>query len=289
MELFIVTLIGGICTGVLYGLVGLGFMGIYNVCKVINFSQGALAMMGAFVGYLLVFNGKVPLLLGILLVIVVTIVCGLVIDRLLAEPLVSRNFPPTTVMLATLGGALILEGATGLSNNFQWFRTSFVFGTEPLTLGMVRLSPQYIAILIATAILCIGYWFLLNKTKIGLGIRATGTDAYMSALLGIKLTRTRMLAWCISAGITGIAGFLVAPLMLSSPLMGLPVVVNGFIAAVIGGFGKPMAALVGGIVLGLLIQFFTGYISAGFGELLVFIALILVLAFRPQGIMGVIE
>lgn len=289
MELFTVTLIGGICTGFLYGLVGLGFMGIYNACKVINFSQGALAMIGAFVGYLLVFNGKVPLPLGILLVIAISIFCGLGIGRILAEPLVSRNMPPTTVMLVTLGGALILEGATGLSNNFQWFKTSFVFGTEPLTLGMVRLSPQYIAILISTAILCIGYWFLLNKTKMGLGIRATGTDAYMAALTGMKLTRTRMLAWALSAGITGVAGFLVAPLILSSPLMGMPVVVNGFIAAVIGGFGNPLAAVVGGVVLGLLIQFFTGYISAGFGELLVFLALILVLAFRPQGIMGVIE
>lgn len=289
MELFTVTLIGGICTGVLYGLVGLGFMGIYNVCKVINFAQGALAMIGAFVGYLLVFNAKVPLPLGIALVIVFSILCGLGIGRLLAEPLVSRNMPPTTVMLVTLGGALILEGATGLSNNFQWFKTSFVFGTEPLTLGMIRLSPQYLAILIATAILCSGYWFLLNKTKMGLGIRATGTDAYMAALVGMKLTRTRMLAWALSAGITGVAGFLVAPLILSSPLMGLPVVVNGFIAAIIGGFGNPLAAVVGGVVLGLLIQFFTGYISAGFGELLVFLALILVLAFRPQGIMGVIE
>ena len=98
-----------------------------------------------------------------------------------------------------------------------------------------------------------------------------------------------MLAWCISAGITGIAGFMIAPLTLSSALMGFPIVVNGFIAAIIGGFGKPMAAVLGGVVLGLLVQFFTGYISAGFGELLVFIALIFVLAFKPQGIMGSLE
>jgi branched-chain amino acid transport system permease protein len=111
----------------------------------------------------------------------------------------------------------------------------------------------------------------------------------MAALLGIRLTNTRMLAWCISAGITGIAGFLIAPLMLSSALMGLPVVVNGFIAAIIGGFGKPMAAVLGGIILGLMIQFFTGYVSSGLGEVLVFIALIVVLAFRPQGILGELE
>jgi len=289
MELFIVTTIAGLCTGILYGLVGLSFMAVYNVSKVINFSQGALSMMGGFVGYLLVFNEKVPLSLGILLVITVPIICALGINYFLAEPLVRRNVPAVTVMLATLGGTLVLEGAIGLYTRFSWFKTSFVFGMSPLTWGLVRISPQYLAILIATAVLCIGYWVLLNRTKIGLGIRATGTDTHMAALVGIKLTKTRMVAWCISAAISGVAGFLIAPLMLSSALMGLPVVVNGFIAAIIGGFGKPMAAVVGGIVLGLLMQFFTGYISAGFGEILVFISLIFVLAFRPQGIMGVVE
>jgi len=289
MEIFIITLVGGLCTGVLYGLVGLGFMAIYNASKVINFSQGALAMMGGFTGYLLVFNGKLPAVLGIVLVAAIPMVCALGIGRFLAEPLVRRNVPPTTIMLATLGGALILEGVIGLYTNFSWFKTSLVFGARPVVWGMIRISPQYAAILIATAVLCISYWFLLNKTKMGLKIRAVGTGPYMAALLGIKLTRMRMLAWCISAGITGIAGFLIAPLMLSSALMGLPVVVNGFIAAIIGGFGKPMAAILGGIVLGLMIQFFTGYISSGFGEVLVFIALILVLAFRPQGIIGELE
>jgi len=289
MELFIVTTIAGLCTGILYGLVGLSFMAVYNASKIINFSQGALGMMGAFVGYLFVFNEKIPLPLGILLVAAIPIVCALGINSFLAEPLVKRNFPPITVMLITLGGTLILEGATGLATRFSWFKTSFVFGRTPLKWGLVRISPQYAAILIATIVLCVGYWVFVNRTKMGLGIRAAGTDAYMAALVGIKLRRTRMLAWCISAGITGIAGFLIAPLMLSSALMGMPVVVNGFIAAIIGGFGKPMAALVGGIALGLLTQFFTGYISAGFGEILVFIALIFVLAFRPQGIMGVLE
>lgn len=289
MELFVITLIGGICTGVLYGLIGLGFMAIYNASKVINFTQGALAMIGAFVGYLLVFNGIVPLPLGILLVIVASMLCSIIVGFLLAEPLVTKCLPATTIMLATLGGALILEGGIGLITNFQWFKTSFVFGTKPLVFGVMRISPQYLAIMIATVICCIGYWFLLNKTRIGLEIRAVGTDAYMSSLLGFKLKRTRLFAWSLSGGITGLAGFLVAPLMLSSPLMGLPIMVSGFIAAIIGGFGKPLAALVGGVVLGLLIEFFTGYISAGSGDLLVFLALIVILAFRPQGIMGVIE
>jgi branched-chain amino acid transport system permease protein len=289
MELFIVTLIAGFCTGVLYGLVGLSFMAVYNASKVINFAQGALAMMGGFVGYLLVFNEKIPLTIGMVLVIVVPIICAIGINYFLAEPLVKRKVPIITIMLATLGASLVLEGGAGWYTHFGWFKTSFVFGRKPIVWGLVRISPQYLVVLIATAILCLGYWLLLNKTNMGLGIRATGNDPHMASLVGIKLRRTRMLAWCISAGITGIAGFMIAPLTLSSALMGFPIVVNGFIAAIIGGFGKPMAAVLGGVVLGLLVQFFTGYISAGFGELLVFIALIFVLAFKPQGIMGSLE
>jgi len=289
MELFIVTLIAGICTGVLYGLVGLSFVAIYNASRVINFSQGALGMIGGFIGSLFVFTREVSLPLGIILVIVIPIICALGMNSFLIESLVKRNVRGIKFILATLGSSFVIQGAIGWYTHFAWFKTSFVFGTKPLIWGLIRIPPQYVVILIATAILCTGYWLLLNRTKIGLGIRATGNDADMAALVGIKLKRTRMLAWCISAGITGIAGFLIAPLMLSSALMGLPIMLNGFIAAIIGGFGNPMAAVVGGIVLGSLIQFFTGYVSAGFGEMLVFITLILVLAFRPQGIMGARE
>lgn len=289
MELFLITLTAGVCTGVLYGLVGLGFMAVYNASKVVNFSQGALGMVGAFIGFLFVFNAKVPLLLGIVLCMVIPMVFAVGVNFFLAEPLVKRNYSPTIVMIATLGGTLVIEGIVGIYTNFAWFKTSFVFGSNAFSYGIFRISPHYIATLIITAILCVGYWFVLNKTKIGLGIRATGTDSYMAGLVGIKVGKTRMLAWAISAGITGVAGFLMAPLILSSAIMGLPVVVNGFIAAIIGGFGNPLAAVVGGIVLGLLTQFFSGYVSVGFGEFLVFVVLILILALRPEGIMGSVE
>jgi len=287
MELFVITLTTGLCVGIIYGLVGLSFTAIFNVSKVINFSQGSLAMLGAFVGHLLVFNAKVPLPLGIVLCMAIPAICGMGVNQFFAEPLLKRHVSEVTIFLATLAGALIIEGLIGGYTSFAYFKTKLVFGKEPITLGMVMISRQYVAIIIAAAVLCSGYWFLLNKTKIGLGIKATGIDPDMASLAGIRLSRIRMVAWIVSAGITGVAGFLVAPLIYATPLMGLPTVVDGFIAAIVGGFGNPLAAMLGGVILGLLRQFFTGYVSAGLGDLFVFIALLITLAFRPHGIIRV--
>lgn len=284
MELFVITLTTGICVGVIYGLVGLSFTAIFNASRVINFSQGSLAMLGGFIGHLLVFNGKVPLPLGVFLCMAIPVICGVGVNRFFSEPLLKRHVSIVSTVLATLAAALIIEGLVGGYTHFAYFETRFVFGKEPLRLGLFMISRQYVAILIAAGALCAGYWFLLNKTKMGLGIRATGIDPDMASLTGVKLGRTRMIAWIISSGITGVAGFLIAPLIHATPLMGLPVVVDGFIAAIIGGFGNPSAALLGGLIVGLLRQFFTGYISAGLGHLFVFFVLLLTLALRPEGI-----
>lgn len=286
MELFFTTLISGICIGAIFGFIGLAFTAIFNVSRVINFAQGDLGMVGAFAGYMLVFTGTVPLPLGILGVIGLPIIAGIGINFCCAEPLVKRKAPIISPILATLGGTLILSGGLGAYTDFSFFKTSFIFGREPLELGLFNLSTQYMAIIIAVSVLSFGYWLLLYKTRLGLAFRAVGIDDDMASLVGIKLRQIRLIAWCISSVISGIAGFLIAPLVLPSALMGFFLVVNGFIAAIFGGFGNPLAAVVGGIILGLLLQFFTGYISAGYGELLMFITLIVILAFRPHGIMG---
>jgi branched-chain amino acid transport system permease protein len=181
---------------------------------------------------------------------------------------------------------MIYCGAVGAYTDFSYFHTRYLLGTEPIVFGVFRMSSQYVAILIAVSLLTCGYWFMLNRTRLGLTLKAVGIDPDMASLVGIKLGRMRLFAWCISCFISGLAGFLIAPLILPTPLMGFFLVTNGFIAAVFGGFGNPLASLLGGIILGLMVQFFTGYISAGYGELLGFIALIVILALRPHGIMG---
>ena len=286
MEFFIATLVAGLSIGSIYGFIGLSFTAIFNASQVINFAQGELAMLGAFAGSILLFSGAVPLPLGIVGIVALPIAVGIGINFIFSEPLVKHKAPIISPILATLGASLILSGSIGAYTDFSFFKTRFIFGIDPLDLGFCKLSTQYAAIIISVTVLGVGYWVLLNKTRIGLAFKAVGIDDDMASLVGIKLKQVRLYAWCISSFMSGVAGFLVAPLILPSALMGLPLMVNGFVAAVFGGFGKPGAAILGGVVLGLLTQFFTGYISAGFGELLVFFALIVILAFRPQGILG---
>lgn len=286
MDYFLTTLISGICLGAIFGFIGLAFTSIFNASRVINFAQGDIGMLGAFAGYLLIFTGAVPLFLGLLGVLFLPIIAGIGINYFCAEPLVKRKAGIISPILATLGASLIITGVVGAYTDFSYFKTRFIFGINPLNFGLFRLSTQYAAIIIAVSVLTFAYWFMLNKTNVGLAIKAVGIEDDMSSLLGIKLGRIRLLAWCISSVISGLAGFMIAPLILPSALMGFFLVVNGFIAGVFGGFGKPLAPLVGGIILGLLLQFFTGYISAGQGELLMFIALLVTLKFRPYGIMG---
>jgi branched-chain amino acid transport system permease protein len=285
MEYFLLTLVTGVSMGCTFGLVALAFTAIFNASRVINFANGDLAVVGAFAASLFVFSGKAHPVIGFLAVLALPMVAGLLINWLV-EPSVKRKAPIINSILITMGGGLIIVGLIGIYTNFSYFNTGYVFGTKPLLLGGIRISPQYAAILVATAALSLAYWLFLNKTALGLALRALGINADMASLVGINTTTYRMLTWASSSIISGIAGFLIAPLIVPTALMGLPVVVNGFIAAVIGGFGYPLAAVTGGIVLGLLIQFFSAYVHGGMAQLVVFPVLLVVLVFRPTGIWG---
>jgi branched-chain amino acid transport system permease protein len=285
MEYFLLTLVTGVSMGCTFGLVALAFTAIFNASRVINFANGDLAVVGAFAASLFVFSGKAHPVIGFLAVLALPMVAGLLINWLV-EPSVKRKAPIINSILITMGGGLIIVGLIGIYTNFSYFNTGYVFGTKPLLLGGIRISPQYVAILVATAALSLAYWLFLNKTALGLALRALGINADMASLVGINTTTYRMLTWASSSIISGIAGFLIAPLIVPTALMGLPVVVNGFIAAVIGGFGYPLAAVTGGIVLGLLIQFFSAYVHGGMAQLVVFPVLLVVLVFRPTGIWG---
>lgn len=285
MEYFMLTLTGGIAIGCTYGLIGLAFTAIFNASRVINFASGDIAIAGAFAASLFVFSGDLPLILGLFGVLFFSVLCGLLVNEM-AEPSVRKQAPVINTILITLSGGLIVEGVIGAYTHFSYFQTKMIFGFRPITFGSFSIAPQYGAIILITAVLTFSYWWMLNKTYLGMGIKALGINADMSALLGINTRRTRALTWAISSSIAGISGFLIAPLTAPTALMGGELVVNGFIAAVIGGFGHPLAAVSGGIALGLLIQFFSAYVSAGYAQLVMLCTLMLVLAFRPTGIWG---
>jgi branched-chain amino acid transport system permease protein len=286
MEFFFISLVSGIAIGSVWGLTGLAFTAIFNASRVINFGGGELCMVGAYAGSLLVFSGLVPLPIGLIGVVVLPIIAGIIINRVFVERTVRRKADTISSVLVTMAASLIVSGIIGFITKFQYFRTGLIFGNDSIRLGTFSISPQYLAIIIAFILLAVGYWFFLKKTRVGLGLQAAGINADMASQVGINMVLMRDLAWILSSAIGGIAGFLAAPIVVPTANMGGPLLVYGFIGAVLGGFGYPLAALAGGIILGLCIQFFTGYISAAHADLVIFIALLVVCAFRPTGILG---
>jgi len=286
MEFFFISMVSGIAMGSVWGLAGLSFTAIFNASRVINFGGGELCMVGAFAGSLLVFSGLVPLPIGLFCVVVMPILTGIIINRVFVERTVRRKVDAISSVLVTMAASLVVAGIVGLVTKFQYFRTGLIFGSESVRLGTFSISPQYIAIIIVFILLATGYWFFLNKTRVGLGLQAAGINPDMASQVGINMVLMRDLAWVLSSAIGGIAGFMAAPIVVPTANMGGPLLVYGFIAAVIGGFGYPLAALAGGIILGLCVQFFTGYVSAAHADLVIFLALLFVCAFRPTGILG---
>ena len=135
-----------------------------------------------------------------------------------------------------------------------------------------------------TGILVILLWVLLNRTMLGLTIKAVGYNPQVARLTGIRFSTTVGVTFVLSAAVSAIAGFLIAPIMGASPYMGLPFAVKGFVAAILGGMGNPFAGVIGGLILGLIETFSAFYISTSYSESIAFIVLLLMLFVRPTGL-----
>jgi branched-chain amino acid transport system permease protein len=272
--------------GSVYGLVALTFTSIYNASRVINFAQGEFVMLGSLGVFF--FSGilHLPIVLTFLFTIALVSIVGLAIQQLMVNPLVARGAPSFTLILGTLGAGLIVSGVVGAATDYAWLRVDSLVGNEPLCMFGVRIMPQNLSIIIATGLLVVAYWFFLKKTFWGMTLRATGADTDMARLIGIRSSTIIGLAFVISAAMSAVTGILVAPIAHASATMGLPLVIKGFIACIFGGLGNPYAAVSGGLFLGMVGAFLTGYYSSAYAEIITFVILLLILLLRPQGLFG---
>ncbi len=286
VENFMIILVSGISVGSIYGLVALTFTSIYNASRVINFAQGDFVMLGAL--GLFVFSGifHLPIFVTFLLTIALVSIVGLAIQRLMVNPLMAQRAPLFTVLLGTLASGLIISGAVGAATEYAWLRVDPLVGVVPVRWFGVPIMPDNLLIIGATVLLVVAYRFFLKKTVVGMALRATGANRDMASLVGIRSSTMVGLAFVVSAAMSAIAGILVAPIAHASATMGLPLVIKGFIACIFGGLGNPYAAVLGGLTLGIIGAFLTGYYSSAYAEIATFTLLLLILIPRPQGLFG---
>lgn len=283
---FLQIVITGLTIGSIFAIVGLGFTAIYNSSGVINFAQGDFVMLGGFFGYLLLTLWHQPFSLGVVAALVILIVIGLVLQYGVVYPLSNRQASVVTIIIGTMAASMIFSGVVGSITGYDYLRVDSPLPIEALKIGELRILPHSVLILGVTIGMAVLYWFFLKTTIWGKALEAVRFSRKAASVLGIPITGMVALTFAISAAMGGVAGLLVAPLVTVDAKMGLPLVINGFIAAIVGGLGNPMGAVIGGFLVGIINIIVTRYLSSGYAMTLTFVVLLIILIFRPQGLLG---
>ena len=293
-DLFIQQFINGMIKGSLYAMIALGYTMVYGILGIINFSHGEVFMIGAMVAMtvttLLVKAGLGPvlaLLIATLAAMVACMITSFLVERLAFRPL--RHAPKLAPLITAIGVSFILQA---LAMQF-WGREHFpfpdVFPADRINLfGNVGITMREIIIMIVSVIMMGGLFVLVNHTKLGRAMRATSENVNVTALMGVNPNRVISATFMIGAALAAVAGILFASNYGGKVhfYMGFIPGMKAFIAAVLGGIGNIPGALVGGLALGLVEAMGAGYISAEYEDVFAFVVLVVVLIFRPSGLLG---
>ena len=277
--------VSGLATGCIYALVALSLVIVYNATRTVNFSQGEMLMVSAFTAWSAQ-HGGLPLPLAL----VAGIAAGGLLALLIERAIIRRAVGAThwDVLIITLGLSLVLRAAAGLVWTNEELPFPALFSNRPIAVGPVRLAPVSLGVIAASLILMVALVALFRATRFGRAMRAVAQNQTAARLMGIGVERVYSAAWVLAALVGGIAGVLIAPLTFLSTKMGL-VAINGFTAAVLGGFGSLPGAVVGGMLLGVIENLAPLYLPTGIRYSVPFLVMIAILVARPRGLFGRVE
>ena len=300
MEYFLQQLINGITLGSIYGLIAIGYTMVYGIIGMINFAHGDVFMVGAFIALILIIGlgltasaGLGLMILAIILVLVVAMVLtsmwGWTIERLAYRPL--RGSFRLAPLITAIGMSIVLQ------NFVQIVQGARVKPLQPIVTGgytlidnggfIVQLSNIQILIISTTFVLMVAFSLLIAKTPLGRAQRACEQDRRMAALLGVNVDRTISLTFVIGASLAAVAGLMYLLYYgVIDFFIGFVAGVKAFTAAVLGGIGSLPGAMLGGLLLGLIETFWSGYFSIEYKDVAAFSILAIVLIFLPSGLLG---
>jgi branched-chain amino acid transport system permease protein len=285
-DLVAQSIASGVAVGCIYGLIGIGFCVIYNASGIVNFAQGAFVMLGGMVAYAGLNSYGLPLPLAGLVAILVVACFGMVLERVVVRPLWNRHSTMFVMILATLAAQIVIERATLIVAGDQPRTLPMFTDYPPLRLAGLAISFQFLWIVGCSALVIVLLAWFFAATKTGKAMRACSINAEAAALQGIPVSRMLALAFGLSAGLGALAGVLITPTQYTAFNVGVPYAISGFIAAIVGGFGRPLGALAGGILLGVAQALAIVYLGSAFKNVTALSILLLFLFFRPTGLLG---
>lgn len=282
--MFSLAIVSGLCMGGMYGLLALGFHITYAVSNTVNFAQGTSLMLGAVVCYVFSATLGWPIGLAIVCALVLCALWGMLIERVAVRPFVRAG--SNAWLMSTIAVGIILEHTV-----------MFTFGKEPrslvlpvsgeaFSLGGLAVSPLQIAILAVAIGVAYALHTFTSRTKYGKALLAVVQHPHAASLMGIDVTRTIMYCYAASTVLAGIAGILIAPLFAVSAEMGTLFGIKAFAVAILGGLGSARGVVLAGFVFGVVEALITSSLGSAYTNILTFFLVIVALAIRPNGLLG---
>ncbi|MDE1567033.1 branched-chain amino acid ABC transporter permease [Aquabacter sp. P-9] len=279
-------LVSGLGIGCVYGLIGIGFCVIYNASGIVNFAQGAFVMLGGMITQSLMAGHGLPLIPAALVAVALVALLGVGLERLVVRPLWNRKATMFTMILATLAAQIVIERVALLVWGDQPRSMKVFTDLPPLQFGGVAVSYQLLWIVGASLIAVGGLAAFFRLSRTGKAMRACAINREAAALQGIPVSRMLAAAFAISAGLGAMAGILITPTQYTAFNVGVPFAISGFIAAIVGGFGRPFGAFLGGLMLGLVQSLAILGFGAGLKTVAALSVLLVFLFIRPSGLLG---
>ncbi|MGI4797534.1 MAG: branched-chain amino acid ABC transporter permease [Janthinobacterium lividum] len=272
----------GLSLGAQYALLALGFTLIFGILGVVNFAHGGFYVLGGYIAYAAVMGLGVPYPVAVLLAVLATAALGWLFQLLLVERVVEDHL---ATLILTMGLYMVLS--TGVLVTFGPESRQFAF---PLT-GTLRFAGLYMPVanlvVLAICLLAIGLVYLLiYRTGLGRALRALADDRHIAATQGLRPRLLFPLAFAIAAGLAGLTGALVTPILSLGPTVGDPVLATSFLVVILGGFGSIGGATVAAFLVGMVEAYSSVYLGGSMGALVLFVLVLLVLVARPSGLFG---
>lgn len=267
-----------------YALVALGFVLVLNAVNAVNFAQGDLVMAGGYVGIALAHVLPVPAIVMLPVVLVVGGLIGLVLSLLAYFPIMRR--PPTAVFISTIAFGVILQNGYQLLFGPEAHAVRPLFTTGVWEFGDLAVGRQATAIIVTSGLLMTAQYYVTERTQFGRRLRATAQNRSMAAALGIPVHRMIALTFAAGAALAGSAGLMMGNQFLVHPIGGVNLIITAYIAAVIGGWGSLPGAVLGAMLIALFQVIISAYVSYTAATAMLYLVVLLVLFFRPQGLLG---
>jgi len=290
MQLLIQQILNGVAVGSAYGMFAMSFGLIFATMGILNVAHGAIATLGAIGALLVVESWGFPLIPALLVGIATAIIIGLVTDRLAFQPLRARS-NPLGYLITSIGVWIVLISVaeTLLDHQIKTFPPDFVSQPRIIT-SWVYLAPGQFWLIIVGGLSVVGLHLILSRTTIGVQIRAVGYSEVWSRISGVSSSTVVLSTVAISCGLAGVVGILSSIAFDNVAVqLGEGLLLKGFAAVVVGGFGDVRGAFAGGLIIGVTEVLGAQYISGDFRDVITFGLLILFLIFRPQGIFGEVK